>query len=64
MVVLKNHVNIRKTSIKVVKDEEEGGFYLDFMFDSNYECEIQMYLCAQECRNSSIPLYFYTHPEK
>ena len=66
MVVLKNHVNIRKDSIKLVrcsfthKSQVKQGdcqFYLDFKFDANYECMITVYLCAQECRNASnIPL--------
>jgi len=46
VVVLKNHVNIRKTSCKVVKDADDGSFYLEFVFDSNYECEIVCYICA------------------
>ena len=61
--MLKNHVNIRKTTIQMVKDASSGNFYLDFVFDSNFQCEIVCYFCAQECRNASnIPIYFYTNP--
>jgi hypothetical protein len=62
VVVLKNHVNIRKTTIKMLK-MDDGNFHMEFIFDSNYECEVIAYICAQECRNASnIPIYFYTNP--
>jgi len=60
--VLKNHCNIKKETIKLVKTGD-GQYYLDLKFDANYESIITVYLCAQECRNASnIPLYFYTNP--
>ena len=35
------------------KEAEKGEQELEFMFDTNYECMITVYLCATECRNAS-----------
>ena len=54
---LKNHASVRKETIKMVpvtdKEAEKGEQELEFMFDTNYECMITIYLCATECRNAS-----------
>ncbi len=64
VVVLKNHGNIHKESIKMVgagnlqtQIKDGDSYYITFQFDANYDCEITIYLCASECRNASnIPL--------
>ena len=35
------------------KEADKGEQELEFMFDTNYECMITIYLCATECRNAS-----------
>lgn len=59
-VTLKNHASIRKETIKlnVVRDANGGvSQELEFVFDSNYECMVTVYICATEIRNTStVPL--------
>ena len=54
---LKNHASVRKETVKLVKatgkDSDRGEQELEFMFDSNYECMITIYISATECRNAS-----------
>ena len=65
-VTLKNHANIRKESIKLVRTTDGTNQHeLDLIFDANYECMITVYLCATEIRNAqSTPLYYYTDLQK
>ena len=50
---LKNHANIRKESIKIVRTRDGTNQHeLEMMFDTNYECLITVYLCATEIRNA------------
>ena len=62
---LKNHASIRKETIKLVKttdkEAERGEQELEFMFDSNYECMITIYLSATECRNASATPLVYVN---
>ena len=57
---MKNHANIRKESIKLVRTAD-NQHELELVFDANYECMITVYLCATEIRNAaSTPLFYYT----
>jgi hypothetical protein len=70
--VIKNHNNIKKETIKLVKLEDRGEdkYYLGFNFSCSYDCIVTIYLCSTEYRSSdasSPPVYFYTPeyvPEK
>jgi len=67
--VVKNHGNIIKETIKIVKsnpedDSSKTNLFLNMRFDANYECIITVYILAQECRSApNMPLYFVTPPE-
>jgi len=65
-VTLKNHANVRKETIKLVRSTDGSNMHeLDFSFDTNYECMVTIYLCATEIRNSATtPLYYYTDSHK
>ncbi|CAD5215687.1 unnamed protein product [Bursaphelenchus xylophilus] len=41
-------VNIRKDSIKIVRNEREGLYNLEFIFDTDVNCYIQVHYCARE----------------
>jgi len=63
--VIKNHNNIRKETIKLVKQEGRDGdiYNLNFVFSCSFDCVITIYLCSTECRSNdetSPPVYFYT----
>jgi hypothetical protein len=70
--VIKNHNNIKKETIKLVKmdDGAQDKYYLTFNFSCTYDCIITFYLCSTENRMSDEfgpPVYFYTPdyvPEK
>ncbi|CAD5211326.1 unnamed protein product [Bursaphelenchus okinawaensis] len=41
-------VNIRKDSIKIVKQQDEEEYQLEFLFDTDVDCYIQVHYCARE----------------
>ena len=65
-VTLKNHASIRADTIKLTPAANGSNQQeIEFIFDSNYECMITIYLCATEIRNASAtPLFYYTDSMK
>ena len=51
---VRNDLNLRKESLKVVADPTRPGFYLvSFVFDANVPCTVAVYFLARELEQGS-----------
>lgn len=58
MTALTSHSAIFKNTINVHRDDATGMFNVTFKFDSTYDCNISVYLCAYEKSDkTSVTLY-------
>ena len=48
MSAVTNYAGIYKNSVKVVKNENGDGYYINFKYFSQFNCMITVYLCAIE----------------
>lgn len=60
MGVMKNDVNVSKSTVKLVK-MNETQYSLEFTFDASQKCRLSIYLCAFESKNTyNVPTFFHT----